>query len=172
MYLWLVNFIYCVHDVEVNKYMSVHWEERMKLICVLCGQDKYYTQYVHVRYISSEVSCIQLLFTWSQAFESTTNLITFSLLLPPTCHFMSSASRVQLYILCKRGINGKCLNSLTCIVLQLSTYCDLWHFGHYVASTNSFPNIHLYTHVWSCRTTPTSSTNILLWKMIWEVCCP
>ena len=58
MYLWLVNFIYYVHDVEVNKYTSVHWEERMKLMCVLCGQDC--IKYVRVKYISSEVSCIQL----------------------------------------------------------------------------------------------------------------
>src|ERR1700737_1404234 len=81
-----------------------------------------------------------LLFTWSQAFESTTDLITLSLLFPPTCHFINSAIRVQLYILRKREIKEKCLNTLTGIVEEFSTNRDLWHLWHSVASSNSFRN--------------------------------
>lgn len=39
MYLLFVDFIYCGHDANVKKYMSMHWEERVELMCVLCGQD-------------------------------------------------------------------------------------------------------------------------------------
>ena len=39
MSLWHVVFVYYIPDVDVYKYTSKQWEERMELIGELCGQD-------------------------------------------------------------------------------------------------------------------------------------